>query len=196
MPSIQDIANKTKDRMFKKADTRHLEEVLPSVVNNPKDQNIEPIIKHRTEDSVGSFKGSLPEKTKHSSSNFVKVDYRPWDDDKPIDKSTIVKNSPGRIIISLYGVQRSVVKFLIEHIDYEEGQYVYTLPIDVRSIVMFTNSSKFTVDTSIRRLKEKGVIESWDHKRGRGGYVTFRILNKLRDEFLNSKNKPVQPIMK
>jgi hypothetical protein len=127
---------------------------------------------------------------------FVKVEYRPWDDDEPTDRSTIVKDSPGRIITSLYGVQRSIVKFLIEHIDYEEGQYVYSLPIDVSSLVMFTSSSKFTVETSIRRLKEKKVIESWDHKRGRGGYVTFRIIKKLRDEFLNSKNKPVQPIMK
>lgn len=60
---------------------------------------------------------------------------------------------------------------------------------------MFTSSSKRTVETSIRRMKEKNIIESWDHKRGRGGYVTFRIQSRLRDEFLNQNNKPIQPII-
>ena len=220
MPSIQDIVKKNKTKMFKQANARQLEEVLPFT------QEIVSIVE------------PVVEPIKVVKKEFKKVPYRPWDDDEPtqtegegrrptssrsenvteqlvnedlIDEKPMSqtrganiitalpgrerdKNNPTRMIISLYGVQRNILKFLIQNISHEEDPFVYTFPIDLKSIVLFTSSSKRTVETSIRRMKEKQLIESWDHKRGRGGYVSFRIPYKLRDEFLNQNNKPIQTV--
>lgn len=172
MPSIQDIVKKNKTKMFKQANTRQLEEVLP--INSEVISVIEPSV----------------EEIKVEKKEFKKVPYRPWDDDEPSlsegkgrehtsskieklekgkffddkitsqipDNKTVTQssqgelgiNNPTRMIISLYGDQRNILKFLIQNISYEEEGHVYTFPIDLKSVVLFTSSSKHTVETSIR----------------------------------------------
>lgn len=218
MPSIQDIAKKTSTKMFQQASSRPLDEVLPldhekpsaiesKIVEPKKEKKVFKKVPYRPwdddkptpEEGKGVY-GNLLSLTDQSSIETVAINKH--DLELPtqnniiaLHKPEIEKNTATRMIISLYGVQRNILKFLINNISYDEGPFIYTFPIDLKSIVMFTSSSKRTVETSIRRMKEKNIIESWDHKRGRGGYVTFRIQSRLRDEFLNQNNKPIQPII-
>lgn len=203
--------------MFKQASTRPLdevmplsqEEILPAEQNTPKPPEKKkefkkvpyrpwdddeprqqegqgkslPIFKTSIDDSPRE--GIVENKPREEITSEIKV--------VELQQPEVERNSPRRIIISLYGVQRNILKFLINNISHEEEPYAYTFPIDLKSIMMFTGSSKNTVETSIRRMKEKTIIESWDHKRGRGGYVTFRIPNILKEEFHNQNNRPIQP---
>ena len=217
MPSIQDIAKKNQTRMFQRTDARPLDEVFPL----RKDETISPEpdlpkavvekiefkkVAYRPwdDDEPTQGEGGDPSKKNipHDDlSENVSVVNKEQQQGEPnassiisLPSKKIEKNSPSRIIVSLYGVQRNILKFLINNISHEEDMYIYTFPIDMKSIVMYTSSGKRTVETSIRRMMEKKIIESWDHKRGRGGYVAFRIPAVLRDELLKQNNRPIQPV--
>jgi hypothetical protein len=218
MPSIQGIAKKTNTRMFKETSTRPLDEVLPL-----SQKDILPVEEHNLnlsgkkkefrkvpyrpwdDDAIKQEEAggkNFPTSINITDNTFLEGIVSNTAEETLIPKNNVEKprlpgverNSPRRIIISLYGVQRNILKFLIENISYEEESYAYTFPIDLKSIMLFTSASKNTVETSLRRMKEKTIIESWDHKRGRGGYVAFRIPNILKEEFHNHNNKPIHPM--
>lgn len=216
MPSIQDIAKKNKTKMFQQTSTRPLDEVFPlrkdeTISSEPKLPKAEvekkefKKVAYRPwdDDEPTQGEGVHPSKKKNTLpddlTENVSVNKEQQEGGATprnlisIPSKKIEKNSPARIIVSLYGVQRNILKFLINNISYEEDMYIYTFPIDMKSIVMYTSSGKRTVETSIRRMMEKKIIESWDHKRGRGGYVAFRIPAVLRDELLKQNNRPIQP---
>ena len=210
MPSIQDIAKKTKNKVFSQVSARDIDDVFQ--VTPVETVVAQPIV----------HESSVKKK------EFKKVSYRPWDDDVlgkieeegvgvkevsipvPTEELTASvthvmnatkpnaldeKTTLAKIFFSLYGVQRNILRFLINNISHEDEVHVYTFPINLKNVIIFTSSSKNTVETSIRRMKEKKLIESCDHKRGRGGYVTFRIPVNLRDTLLEQVNRPVQLVL-
>lgn len=208
MPSIDDVIKfKKSTKVFKDSINREICQILPknSIQNQEK----------KTEKDVENTTEKATEKASESESRdenfakieeipFKKVSYRPWDDDVPSGSNTkeapvsLIKNAPTKplhaettpsmMVISLYGVQRSILTFLFENIAHEDNVYFYTHFIDMRTLMRFTSCSKDTVETSLRRLRHKNVIESWQNKRGRGGFVSFRIRKEIRDIFLNKRN--------
>jgi predicted transcriptional regulator len=134
---------------------------------------------------------------------FKKKSYRPWDDDilsmgdenesndNCLDKSVVINNSIPVLLKdvqidqqlinyeteyrNLYGVQKSIMAFFFKMIELNDGEYYYTQPIIIKNLSVLIKSSAPSIHTSLQRLKQKGLIESHNNKRGKGGYACYKI---------------------
>src|SRR5689334_18020222 len=145
MPSIQDIAKRSNTKMFKQAVARPLDEILPLNDEDPKP--VEPEVVQKKiqkrefkkvpyrpwdddEPTQGVEEGSRASTTiEPESGQGMELDLRPQSILKENANNVIElyqsvpiieKNTPARMIISLYGVQRNILKFLLNNIFYEE----------------------------------------------------------------------------
>ena len=134
MPSIQDIAKKNKTKMFQQTSTRPLDEVFPlrkdeTISSEPKLPKAEvekkefKKVAYRPwdDDEPTQGEGAHPSKKKNTlpddlTENVSVNKEQQEGGDTPrnlisIPSKKIEKNSPARIIVSLYGVQRNILKF-------------------------------------------------------------------------------------
>lgn len=134
---------------------------------------------------------------------FKKKPYRPWDDDilsvgvennlndidqsvsEVINQNVSIKFEDEQVdqqlinyemeYRNLYGVQKSIMAYFFKMIELNDDDYYYTQPIIIKNLSVLIKSSAPSIHTSLQRLKQKGLIESHNNKRGKGGYGCYKI---------------------
>jgi predicted transcriptional regulator len=142
-------------------------------------------------------------KENDSTTKFKKKSYRPWDDDifssniendlsnteqaviEAVDQSVPVQSQDiqadqqqinyDREFRNLYGVQKLIIAYFLKMIESNDGEYYYTKPIVIKDLSVIVKSATPSIHTSLQRLKQKGLIASYDNKRGKGGYGCYKI---------------------
>ncbi|MDP1723425.1 MAG: hypothetical protein Q8L85_01830 [Alphaproteobacteria bacterium] len=143
-------------------------------------------------------------KEKDLTTKFKKKSYRPWDDDilsssvendqSSNTEQAVIESADQRSPVqsqdvqvdqqlinyereyrNLYGVQKSIIAYFLKTIESNDSEYYYTQPIIIKDLSVIVKSAAPSVHTSLQRLKQKGLIESHDNKRGKGGYGCYKI---------------------
>lgn len=141
-------------------------------------------------------------KEKDLTTKFKKKSYRPWDDDilsssveNDLSSNTeqaVIESADQQLINyereyrNLYGVQKAIIAYFLKTIESNDAEYYYTQPIIIKDLSVIVKSATPSVHTSLQRLKQKGLIESHDNKRGKGGYGCYKI---KADIFLGLQRK-------
>ena len=143
---------------------------------------------------------------------FLKKSYRPWDlsgqkleektehkpnterntngtqtEHKPNTNGTQIRDEEEEIdsISSLVGSQRKVLFELYNNCRIRGSKITDKMTVD--HIAELANINKYSVKTTISRLKLKGYISRVQHKNGRGGWVKYKLRKDVYSEFLHSE---------
>lgn len=128
---------------------------------------------------------------------FKRKAYRPWDEElleKRVDEtqsynnleealeSSIIDHSPHAlepVLRGLYGIQKNILKYLLKNIESKDDNFCYTKAITTKSLTLATQSHSTSVQVSLQRLKQKKLLETFEHKTGRGGYSRYKIKREI-----------------
>ena len=114
---------------------------------------------------------------------FKKTNYRPWDiEEEKISPELKHQNNdlPNeenlvKVCRGLYGAQRLIILFLMKNIEEENNDFFITKNISILYFIEHCNIPANTIKKSCQLLKKKDLIDTYDKKPGRGGYVRYRI---------------------
>jgi hypothetical protein len=79
------------------------------------------------------------------------------------------------------GVQKSILIFMINQEKKKDEAFFYTKFIFIDELINFVKKDIATIRKSIQRLKVKKLLFIYEHKKGRNGYISYKIPIKFID---------------
>ena len=88
----------------------------------------------------------------------------------------------------LYGAQKVVIQYLLKQIEEKHEKYVITMNVSMENFMLACKLPQNTIKGMLQKLKNKGLLESYENKPGRGGYARYKFKKEIYAFFSKNLN--------